>query len=148
MVTLRNPDPLLDRIETAFDRQPFSALLGMRLVLVEPGHVVVEMAPQPQLTQQHGALHAGATSSLVDTAAGFSALTLMPEGADVMSVEFKVNLMAPGKGTLFRADARVLRAGRTITTVEARAQALQADGQWLDYASFLGTMICLRPKAA
>lgn len=148
MVTLRNTDPLLDRIEAYFDRQPFSALLGMRLALVEPGRVVVEMAPDAKLTQQHGALHAGATTSLADTAAGFAALTLMPADADVMSVEFKINLMAPGKGSRFRADARVLRSGRTITTVEARAQALQDDGQWLDYASFLGTMICLRPKTA
>ena len=89
MVTLRNTDPLLDRIEAYFDRQPFSALLGMRLALVEPGRVVVEMAPDTKLTQQHGALHAGATTSLADTAAGFAALTLMPADADVMSGPMK-----------------------------------------------------------
>ncbi|PWR23931.1 PaaI family thioesterase [Zavarzinia compransoris] len=148
MVTLRTPDPLLDRIETLFDRQNFAALLGMRLALVEPGRVIIEMPPDRKLTQQHGALHAGATTSLADTAAGFAALTMMPEGADVMSVEFKINLMAPGKGSHFRADARVLRAGRTITTVEARAQARGDDGTWADYATFLGTMICLRPRTA
>lgn len=148
MVTLRTPDRLLDRIEVLFDRQNFAALLGMRLHLVEAGRVVVEMPPDKRLTQQHGVLHAGATTTLADTAAGFAALTMMPEGADVMSVEFKINLMAPGKGNLFRADARVLRAGRTITTVEARAQARGDDGTWTDYASFLGTMICLQPKTA
>lgn len=146
MVALLADPPLASRLEAAFARQPFVALLGIRLTLVEPGHVVMEMPPQPQLTQQMGALHAGVTTTLTDTAAGFAAMTLLDEGADLVSVEFKVNLMAPGRGRHFRADARVLKAGRTITTVEARAQALQDDGQWTDYAVFLGTMIAVRPK--
>lgn len=146
MVALLADPPLVSRLEAAFARQPFVGLLGIRLTLVEPGHVIMEMPPDPKLMQQRGVLHAGATTTLVDTAADFAAMTLAPEGVDVMSVEFKVNLMEPGHGRLFRADARVLRAGRTITTVEARAQAQQDDGGWSDYAVFLGTMIRIQPK--
>jgi uncharacterized protein (TIGR00369 family) len=138
--------PLQQRIHANFQAQNFLSLIGAELTLVEPGRVVIEMPFDVKLTQQHQALHAGATSTIADTAAGYAALTTMPEGADVMTVEFKINLMAPGRGNRFKADARAIRTGRTVTVVEARVSALQDSGIWVETASFLGTMICLMPK--
>lgn len=146
MPTLIPRTPLQQRIAANFEQQNFLELIGAELTLVEPGHVVIEMPFDPRLTQQHKALHAGATSTIADTAAGYAALTTMPDGADVMTVEFKINLMAPGRGVRFKADATAVRTGRTVTVVEARVSALQESGIWVETASFLGTMICLTPR--
>jgi len=101
--------------------------LGARLVSVAPGEVVLELPYQEPLTQQHGFLHAGAVASIADSAAGYAALSLMPADAGVLSVEFKVNLMAPAAGERFRATGRVVRAGRTVTVCTAEVEALSVD---------------------
>ncbi|MFA5123528.1 PaaI family thioesterase [Zavarzinia sp.] len=146
MLPLRETDPLFQRIAESFDRQTFARGIGMVLTVAEPGRVAVELPFDQGLTQQNGVLHAGVTTSLADTAAGFAALTLMPDDANVMSVEFKINLMAPAAGQRFVADAKVIRSGRTLSTVEARVTAYDAAGKGAEVASFLGTMICLRPR--
>lgn len=91
---------------------------------VEPGQVVIELPFRSDLTQQHGFLHAGAVASVADSACGFAALSLMPPDTAVLSVEFKINLMKPAAGTLFRAVGRVARAGHTLTVCSAEVQAL------------------------
>jgi len=101
--------------------------LGARLVSVAPGEVVLELPYQEPLTQQHGFLHAGAVASIADSAAGYAALSLMPADAGGLSVEFKVNLMAPAAGERFRATGRVVRAGRTVTVCTAEVEALSVD---------------------
>lgn len=146
MSSLIPKTPVQQRIFDNFQRQKFLALMGAELTVVEPGHVVIEMPFDPRFTQQHDALHAGATSTIADTAAGYAGLTTMPDGADVMTIEYKINLMAPGRGVRFRADARVIRTGRTVTVVEAKVSALQESGIWVETAAFLGTMICLMPR--
>jgi uncharacterized protein (TIGR00369 family) len=81
---------------------------------------------QPEFTQQHGFLHAGIVTSVMDSACGNSALTLMERGTAVLSIEFKVNLMAPARGKRFRATGRVVRAGRTVTVVSAEFRVVEA----------------------
>lgn len=101
-------------------------LLGVTVRAVHPGEVMLEMPFDPRLTQQNGFLHAGMSATVLDTAAGYAALTLMPEGADVLTVEFKVNLLRPARGKAFRASARVIKPGRTLMVAEAHLTATEA----------------------
>ena len=98
--------------------------LGAELVRVEPGLVEIELAQRAELTQQHGFLHAGAAASIADSAGGYAAYTLMPADSSVLSLEFKVNLLAPGEGERFRARGSVVRAGRRITVCEIEVEAM------------------------
>ncbi len=119
---MRDADPhdsLRERIARSFDRQRLMTTLGAELGLVEPGVVEIELPFALRLTQQHGFLHAGTIASIADSAAGYAALTMMPPEAAVLSVEFKINLLAPAAGDSFIARGRVIRAGRTITVAAA-----------------------------
>lgn len=120
-------------------------LLGAELLGVEPGRVEIGLEFRDDLTQQHGALHAGATAAIADSACGYAALTLMEPGAAVLSVEYKVNMLAPAVGNRFVAVGRVVRAGRTLTvcTGEVRAADAASDA---DRAFLLmqATMIAVR----
>ncbi|MBN9420796.1 MAG: PaaI family thioesterase [Candidatus Eremiobacteraeota bacterium] len=102
------------------------ATLGASLASVEPGEVVIELGYSEALAQQNGFLHAGVTTAVVDSACGYAALSLMPEGSDVLSVEFKVNLMAPAAGSRFRAVGRVVKSGRTLTVCQGEMVALDS----------------------
>lgn len=117
-----------NRVRTSFAKQAAMSLIGAELVSVKSGEVVLALAHRPALTQQHGYLHAGVVTTLLDSAAGYAALTTMPEGKEVVSVEFKVNMLAPAVGERLRAVGQVRRAGKTLTVVTAEAFALQ-DGQ-------------------
>ena len=99
------------------------ATLGATLADVQPGEVTIEAAYSPALTQQHGFLHAGVLATLMDSACGYAAYSLMPEDAGVLSIEFKTNLLKPAQGERFRFTGSVLKAGRTITVCEGRAYA-------------------------
>jgi uncharacterized protein (TIGR00369 family) len=125
------------------------ATLGARLVSVTPGDVVIELPWRDELGQQHGVLHAGAVAAVADSACGYAALSLMPEGAAVMSVEFKVNLLAPGRGDRFVAHGRVRRAGRTLTICEGSVRAFDRENE-REVAIMTATMIRLegRPDLA
>ncbi|MDH5540678.1 MAG: PaaI family thioesterase [Rhizobacter sp.] len=109
------------RTRDSFDRQPAMRTLGASLQSVVPGQVVITMTHQAALTQQHGFLHAGMIATALDSACGYAAFTLMPADAAVLTIEFKVNLLAPARGPLFRIDGRVVKPGRTITVVEGHA---------------------------
>jgi uncharacterized protein (TIGR00369 family) len=91
------------------------ATIGAQLVSVTPGEVTIDLPFRADLTQQHGFLHAGVVTAVIDNACGYAALTLLPTGAAVLAVEFKVNLLAPASGASFRATGRVVRSGRTLT---------------------------------
>ncbi|MGH8891949.1 MAG: PaaI family thioesterase [Actinomycetes bacterium] len=112
-------------VRASLDSQSFLRLLGATATVVEPGHVAIEVPWREDLCQQNGFLHAGVLTSVADSACGYAALSLMPEGSDVLSVEFKVNLLAPGIGDLFRADARVVRSGRTLSVCQAEVVAVR-----------------------
>ena len=103
------------RTRASFGRQRFMQLLGAQLLQVAPGEVHIELPFNEAQSQQHGYVHAGAITSVVDSACGYAALTLMAADLEVVTVEFKVNFMSPALGTHFLAIGRVLRPGRTIT---------------------------------
>jgi uncharacterized protein (TIGR00369 family) len=130
------------RVRESFARQRFMTTLGARLVSVTPGDVVIELPWREDLAQQHGVLHAGAVATVADSACGYAALSLMPAGAAVMSVEFKVNLLAPGHGDRFVAHGRVRRAGRTLTVCQGTVQAVDG-GEEREIAIMTATMIRL-----
>ena len=126
----------------SFARQGLLATLGARVMRVAPGEVDVELAFDERLTQQHGYLHAGALTAALDSACGYAALTLMPEEAAVLTVEFKVNLLAPAAGERFLARGRVVRAGRTLTVCRGDALALAGDEE-RHVATMTATMMAL-----
>lgn len=127
-------------------RQTFLRLLGAEAVVVEPGHVVIELPFRADLCQQNGYLHAGVLTSVADSACGYAALSLMPAEADVLSVSFTVNLLAPGRGERFRADARVVRAGRTLTVCRAEVLSRTEGEPDLAVAVMQATMISRVPR--
>jgi uncharacterized protein (TIGR00369 family) len=139
-------DPLYEtRVRASFGRQRFMALLGASMTRVEPGAVEIEMPFGGELTQQHGFVHGGAIATGLDTACGFAASSLMPADVGVLTVEFKVNYLAPAVGERFRFVGRVRRAGRTVTFVEAEAIAV-ADGRARTVATMQATMMTIRGR--
>lgn len=136
-----SPDPDYERrVRDSFARQRYMATLGARIISVVPGEVVIELPWRDELAQQHGVLHAGAVASIADSACGYAALSLMPPGSGVMSVEFKVNLLAPGRGDRFLASGRVRRSGRTLTVCEGSVKAIRG-GEEREVAMMTATMI-------
>ena len=144
-------DPDFDRrIRESFARQAAMATIGARVERVAPGEVTLALPFRADLTQQHGFLHAGIVTTVVDSACGYAALSLMEPGAGVLSVEFKVNLLAPARGVRFEATGRVVRAGRTVTVVsgELRAydEATDDAGEGSLVAILTGTMMAVRGR--
>ena len=136
-------DPDFDRrVRASFARQAAMYTLGAALERVAPGEVELSLPFRADLTQQHGFLHAGIVTAVVDSACGYAALTLMEPGAAVLSVEFKVQLLAPARGTAFRAVGRVVRAGRTLTVVAGELRADDGDA----VALLNGTMMAVRDR--
>lgn len=116
------------RTRDSFARQPVMATLGVSLAEIAPGRVVLAMAHRADLTQQHGFLHAGMVATALDSACGYAAFTLMPMGAGVLTIEFKINLLAPARGPLLRVEGRVTKSGRTISVVDGHAFQHEAGG--------------------
>jgi uncharacterized protein (TIGR00369 family) len=116
--------------------------VGGRIVSFSPGRCTVAIDMKPELTQQRGFLHGGVTAALADTAAGFAAYSLMPAGSSPLTVEFKINLIAPAAGERFLASANVVRSGRTLTIVETDVSA-QTRGETKTVAKMLATLICV-----
>ena len=134
-----------ERVRTSFDRQAFMSTLGARLGRVAPGEVDIELPVRDALTQQHGFVHAGALASVLDSAAGYAAFTLFPPTAAVLSIEFKVNMLEPARGSSIVARGRVVRAGRTISVCRADALALD-EGRETLVATLTGTMMCVEGR--
>src|SRR4051812_25536995 len=131
-------DPHFDqRVRASFDRQEAMKTIGAFLAAVEPGRVVIELPWARALTQQHGFLHAGMVATALDSACGYAAFTLMPADAAVLTIEYKINLLAPAQGELFRMEGQVIKPGRTITAAEGRAFATH-DGK----DKLIATMSC------
>lgn len=142
-MTLTPPDPhFRQRVKTSFARQNAMTTLGIALRSIDLGRVELEMAYNPDLTQQHGFLHAGIISTALDSACGYAAFFLMPAEAAVLTVEFKVNLLAPAKGQSFAFTGLVVKPGRTITVCDARAVATD-DGSEKLIATMTGTLMAL-----
>ncbi len=130
-----------DRVRSSFARQSAMTTLGAELTLVTPGIVEIEMPYSMALTQQHGFLHAGVISTALDSACGYAAFSLMPDNAAVLTIEFKVNLLAPGRGERFLFRGSVTKPGRTIIVADGQAYAFGADGEAKLIATMTGTMM-------
>ncbi|MDB5872617.1 MAG: phenylacetic acid degradation protein [Ramlibacter sp.] len=112
------------RVRASFARQAAMETIGATLASVEPGRVVIELPWARALTQQHGFLHAGMVAAALDSACGYAAFSLMPLDAAVLTIEYKINLLAPAKGQRFRMEGLVIKPGRTVTVAEGKAYAI------------------------
>jgi uncharacterized protein (TIGR00369 family) len=140
--TVNPADPqFADRVRRSFDRQAAMRTLGAAVESVSPGHVVVTMLHREELTQQHGFIHAGMLAGALDSACGYAAFSLMPADAAVLTIEFKINLLAPARGPRFRFDARVTKPGRTISVVDGRALQYAANGDEQLIATMTATVM-------
>ena len=139
-------DPAFEaRVRASFAKQSFMATLGAELRTVTVGEVTIALPFRADLTQQHGFLHAGVGTSVVDSACGYAALTVMEPGAAVLSVEFKLNLLAPAQGSEFVAIGRVVRAGRTLVVCSGELHAIHNERDTV-VALMQGTMMAVRDK--
>jgi uncharacterized protein (TIGR00369 family) len=137
----KNPDYREIATQT-FDRQQAMRTLGISIARLEPGEVDLSMPYSTAFTQQNGFVHAGIITAGLDTACGIAAFTLMPAGSDILTVEFKTNLLAPAKGQRFSFRAQVVKPGRTLTVCEGRAFA-QSGGVESLIATMTGTLMAL-----
>jgi uncharacterized protein (TIGR00369 family) len=126
--TALNPD-FESRVRDSFARQAAMRLIGARLTTVEPGRCIIELPVRDDLTQQHGFVHGGVVGMIADSAGGYAGFTLMPADASVLTVEFKINMLAPAAGDMLVATGEVLKPGRTLAIVRADVMALQGDRQ-------------------
>ena len=130
-----------ERVRASFSRQAAMATIGAELTLVRSGTVEIELPYSAALTQQHGFLHAGIISTALDSACGYAAYTVMPAGAAVLTIEFKVNLLAPGRGERFLFRGSVTKPGRTIIVADGQAYAFSDSGEAKLIATMTGTMM-------
>ena len=144
----RNPDYRAVATDT-FARQRAMRTLGISIARMAPGEVELSMGYLPEFTQQNGFVHAGIITAGLDNACGIAAFTLMPAGSDILTVEFKTNLLAPARGERFAFSATVVKPGRTLTVCEGRAYAIQHGTNTL-IATMTGTLMALlrREEAA
>jgi len=133
------------RVRASFARQQAMAFIGARLIRVEPGIVEIELPFRPELTQQHGFFHAGITSTIADSAGGYAGFTLFPADSSVLTVEYKINLLAPADGERLVATGRVVKPGRTLTICELAVTAVK-NGKETTCAQGLQTLMCMRGK--
>lgn len=146
MPTFQPADPDFERrVRTSFARQRAMTTLGARLAHVAPGEADVVLPFREELSQQHGFLHAGIATTIVDSACGYAALSLMPADAAVLTIEFKVNLLAPGQGERFVARGRVLKPGRTITVSTGEVIAVSGGEERL-IATMTATIMSVRDR--
>jgi uncharacterized protein (TIGR00369 family) len=122
------PDPrssilALDRVRESFSRQGAMMLIGARIAALEPGYCALALAPRPEVSQQHGYVHAGILATLVDSAGGYAGYTLFPKDSSVLTVEFKLNLLAPAEGDEIVAEGFVVKSGRTLTITRGEVHA-------------------------
>ena len=134
-----------DRVRNNFGDQTVMHTIGARMTHLEAGKAEIEMPTRDDLAQQNGFVHAGIVTTILDSGCGYAALSLWPAGSGVLTVEFKVNLLAPAKGEAIRVRAEVKRSGRRLTVCTADAFAVNG-GQETICATMLATMLCIEPK--
>jgi uncharacterized protein (TIGR00369 family) len=134
------------RVRESFSRQGLMKHLGAELVEVEPGQATIRVTFRDELTQQHNYFHAGVSGAIADSACGYAAYTLMPTESSVLTVEYKMNLLAPAEGDELTARARVLRSGRTLKVCAADVYATK-NGKGVHCATMLATIMCLAGKS-
>lgn len=126
------PDPgYAARVRASFDRQSAMRLIGARLTMIAPGACTIELPYRDDLTQQHGYIHAGILSAIADSAGGYAGFTLFPADASVLTVEYKLNLLAPAAGERIVAEAAVVKAGKTLVITRGDVYAERAGARTL-----------------
>lgn len=135
-----------ERIRKSFDRQAAMATIGAELTRVEQGSVEIELPFDEKLTQQHGFLHAGIISAALDAAGTYAAYSVIDPDASILTIEFKVNLMSPGRGERFLFRGEVTKPGTTIIVSDGRGYAISQDGPAKLIASMTGTMMVIRGR--
>ena len=133
------------RVRESFARQAFMTMLGARLTRVEAGLVEIRLTPRPEITQQHGFVHAAAVAAIADSACGYAAFTLMAEGTGVLTAEYKINLLAPARGDELIARGRVVKEGRTLSVCQAEVIAV-ADRAERAVALLVATVMTVRDR--
>ena len=138
-------DGYAERVHSSFARQGAMAHIGAMLVDVQPGYCSISIAPRPELTQQHGFVHAGVVAMIVDSAGGYAGYTLFPEDSSVLTVEFKLNLLEPAAGDRLIAEGRVVKPGRTLAITRGEVHA-ERNGERKLVAIMQQTLIVLHAK--
>ena len=133
------------RVRDSFGRQKAMTFIGATLTTVEPGFVEIELPYREELTQQHSFFHGGITTMIADSAGGYAAFSLFPADASVLTVEFKMSLLAPAAGELLIASARVVKPGRTLTLCDVEVHAVKGGVRTLVLKG-LETLICLHDR--
>ena len=141
----RNPD-WEATVRASFARQEVMRLIGAEMGALAPGHCEIRLPFRDDLTQQNGFFHAGITSTIVDSAGGYAGLTLMPAGAEVLTVEFKLNLLAPADGDLLVAEGQVLKSGRNLVITRGEVYAIKK-GKATHCATMQQTLMTMHGKA-
>jgi len=113
-----------ERVRASFARQGAMRTIGASISALDAGYCAIELTPRPDLSQQHGYVHAGIVSAIVDTAGGYAGFTLFPVDSSVLTVEFKLNLLAPAQGEQLVAEGFVVRSGRTLTITRGEVHAI------------------------
>lgn len=134
------------RVHDSFARQAVMNTIGATLDIADAGRVVIVMPHRPELAQQHGFVHAGIVATALDSACGYAAFSLMPADAAVLTIEFKVNLLAPARGPWFRFEGLVVKAGRTISVVEGKAWQHEAGGTEALCATMTATVMTVQGR--
>jgi len=138
-------DDFRERIRQSFGRQPAMETIGAELTRIEQAMVEIELPFDPKLTQQHGLMHGGIISAALDTACTYAAFSVIPPDASLLTIEFKVNLMSPGRGDRFLFRGEITKPGSTIIVADGRAYAI-ADGPAKLIASMTATMMVVRGR--
>ncbi|MCL4799333.1 MAG: PaaI family thioesterase [Burkholderiales bacterium] len=147
MTSFTAPDPAFEaRVRASFERQGIMRLIGARMTRVEPGRVEIELPYRADLTQQHGYFHAGVTSTIADSAGGYAGYTLFPAASSVLTVEYKMNLVAPADGEKLVAIGQVKKSGRSLTVCELEVRAVKG-GAARPCAYGLQTLMCMMGRA-
>jgi uncharacterized protein (TIGR00369 family) len=142
-MTFEPKDPnFAERVRASFARQQMMQTLGVEIARVAPGEIELAMPYGAAFTQQHGFIHAGVIATVMDSACGYAAFSLMPAEAAVLTVEFKTNLLAPAKGERFLFRAHVVKPGRTLTVSDGRAFAIDNGAERL-VATMNGTLMAV-----
>jgi uncharacterized protein (TIGR00369 family) len=143
-MTFQPKDPnFAERVRASFARQRMMQTLGVEIARIAPGEIELAMPYGAAFTQQHGFIHAGVIATVLDSACGYAAFSLMPADAAVLTVEFKTNLLAPAKGERFLFRAHVVKPGRTLTVSDGRAFAIDGGGEERLVASMNGTLMAV-----
>ena len=130
------------KVKSSFERQGFIALIGAELAMLKPGYCEIRLPYRKILSQQHGFFHAGVIGTLADNSGGYAAFTLMPEDSSILTVEYKLNLIAPGEGEGLIARGRVVKSGRTLSICSTEVNVMKGGVESL-CATCLMTLIAL-----